>query len=554
MDYKKLYWVETGLYLAFVVLWYILSYQNWGGDYADTDNYFHALRLTDAINKKKWAEFVFSYSNYPFGEVLHWTRALDVVWFVLALPFMGKAPLHMAVFYGGLFLAPLFLLLAVWHFLKALRPLTGWPYRLIAAVLIAMQANVIRVCVFNRPDHHVAFVFFSAYLLYRAVRFSFNREQREITAAAVMAAISLWMAAEGILLYFVFAAWLFAGYCFLGFKYAAFKRFLAVFAIGVSVFYAINPPEQGYLFMDNGRISLFYAAAAWWAVIAAFLAEKVETPKYRALALILFAFALAMVYGMAGWLVSPLDERIISSFVNRISEMESGSVYTMAYPVAGVVFGGWLFYQKPRDAAFIYLYLSLIFFGAATFWGERFCPYSGSYAAIILALFAYKRKVMGKRIWGWILLFLAIEYVSFIIQALYFKPKKIPALTVPAKEFVRLPRGAVVSDVFLAPYIMWYGIRPTVASPYHRNVEGIVDNHEILFSTDEKKVAELIRKHHVRAIFLPKGLGDEYYIAPKANCDKLYGKILGCKNYPTWLRVINDTDYFMYEVDYGKLP
>ena len=46
---------------------------------------------------------------------------------------------------------------------------------------------------------------------------------------------------------------------------------------------------------------------------------------------------------------------------------------------------------------------------------------------------------------------------------------------------------------------------------------------------------------------------DGFYENPNKNCDKLYGMILGCKNYPKWLTPVYGTNDAMFAIDYDKL-
>lgn len=545
-------------YTGFIVLvffWYGAWYADWNGDYLDTDNYFHALRVYDMFESGKFAEKVFPFSNYPFGEVLHWTRALDIFWGILTLPFLKFYDLKEAVFYGGMLVAPLLCLVGVWYFVKTGRLILNWQCRILAAVLIFVQSNVIRVVVLNRPDHHAAMFFLVFFLLYQMVSYIQTQERRYITAMAIGTAVSLWLSVEGVFLYFTEMLFLFAGIRCFKYSFADFRRFAGVFAVWISIFFVFNPPVEGYFYMDNGRISLFYVIAGWWAFGAIFAASKTDDWTRQAVVLATASVILWTVYFAGGFLRSPFDKRIIVPFVARISEMESGNIYTLAYPVFGVLV---LLYElkKNKCRAVLWLLLSYLgVFGGLSCVSSRFLPYAGVYGAFALALFVQEKIYEKRHALGWAVMFIGLEFAAFVFQIAIGGIKKEPLLYVSPDGLAKLPEGgAVVCDVFLAPYIIWYGNRAVVASPYHRNVEGIWDNHRILFSTDENEVAGLIRKHRVRSVFLLKTSDEAYYKDPLKNCDKLYGKILGCSNYPDWLKVIHNRDYYLFSIDEDKLP
>ena len=56
--------------------------------YTDTDCWMRAMRITDWLQNFQWSETIFPWTNPPHGFVLHWTRACDVIWALLCLPFL----------------------------------------------------------------------------------------------------------------------------------------------------------------------------------------------------------------------------------------------------------------------------------------------------------------------------------------------------------------------------------------------------------------------------------------------------------------------------------
>ena len=551
---KHTYIIEYFIYFTISLLWYGNQFVHWNGNYLDTDNYMHALRLMDALSNTYWFEHIFPYTNYPFGEVLHWTRALDIFMLITALPFLAYFPLRLAVFYGGLLICPIFFLLAIFYLLKAGRLLMGAKYRFFAAILFIIQANVMRVVVLNRPDHHAAFVFLSAFIFYKLVKFAYKGKLKDITSAALMAAFALWMAAEGLLLFIAAVIFLYYGTGFLKYPYKILVHFCTIYSLAITFFFIINPPYEGYLFMDSGRLSLFYIEAAFWLTLIIAFAGRISSLIKQCLFIAGGCLILLLIYYFSGVLISPLDERIITPFIARINEMKQGDIYTLAYPTVGLILGTLLIKKHYQDGAFIYLFFSLALYGILSAFSNRFLPYSGMYAAIMMAFFLYDRAKNNQKTLGYLILFVLLEPFAFTIHAFTTQLKPEPLIYIPTQQMQNLPQGTVATDIFLSPYFLWYTQRPTIASPYHRNVEGIVDNHDIFFSTDEQKVKDLIKKHQVHTIYLyGYRENDDYYINPEKNCDKLYGKILGCRNYPDWLKIINTQGYYLFEVDYDKL-
>ena len=69
--YKK---HEYFFIIAFVLISQLVVLPELRDRYPDTDNYTHARRVLDLILSKNWAETPYMHTNYPFGEILHFTR------------------------------------------------------------------------------------------------------------------------------------------------------------------------------------------------------------------------------------------------------------------------------------------------------------------------------------------------------------------------------------------------------------------------------------------------------------------------------------------------
>ena len=62
---------------------------NWQYTYTDADGYMRALRIYHWILNPSFWEQPLTESNYPFGEIIHWTRSMDILWLINMLPFLA---------------------------------------------------------------------------------------------------------------------------------------------------------------------------------------------------------------------------------------------------------------------------------------------------------------------------------------------------------------------------------------------------------------------------------------------------------------------------------
>ena len=146
------------------------------------------------------------WSNYPFGEVSHWTRVLYIVWGILSVPFLCFNSVKDAVFNAGLIICPLFCVLSIIFLLKGLRNVLMTRFRVFVVILLATQAYFMRTLIFYRPDHHALFVFFSVVLLYLTILFVKYKSDKFLKWCSFLCVISLWCAVEGVFLGIAFGS------------------------------------------------------------------------------------------------------------------------------------------------------------------------------------------------------------------------------------------------------------------------------------------------------------------------------------------------------------
>ena len=553
---------ETFVYVLILSILYFIQYQNLGGIYIDTDNYMHALRTIDFMQNPSMFERIFTQTNFPFGEISHWTRFMDILMTILALPFLFFNNIKEAVFNSGFLLTPLCALITLYFLQKIGSNILGTKSRFALYAMLLVSAQFKMIFKINRPDHHAVIIALTSCLLYLLYKYTDKQQKKIICQAAFVCGLSLWLAVEGIFLYSCTLTFLYLGYLFLHFSYKDITRFSLSYAVTCTFFWLVNPPFQGYFYADNGRLSVLFVVLS--AVISGviYLGGKFQNKikQFIFLSCCALISLLCLYYG--GYLSSPLSPEIEIAFINRISEMESGgTIYYLAYPLLGLTLLIIMFIQRQNLKVLLTLCF-LLPYTILSLFAMRFSAYAILFGVLTIAYWLEQKRFGNIKFAFMTLLFCLIEFIAFTIDALYrydvIKPiaqKPIADITFLTKY--RFPDGSVVSDVFWAPQIIWYANRPTISSPYHRNVEGIIDNHKILTSSDMKEVADLIKKHHVSTIMLQQNMDEEYYVEPEKNTDKLYGKMFLGKDYPEWLEEDKNTrihNVIILKVISDKLP
>ncbi len=196
---------------AFVIvahgLWYAVSDLPPG--FIDNDGYVRLLKVEALWRGEGWFDRSFARANAPFGDVFHWTRPLDVVISVLALPLMPilgvKQALYAAAMGSGPVLHAASAVLLAW----AALPLVGRTAAILAGIAATAQYGLMSYGALVRGDHHILFVFFAALGTGFAIRaLAGEHETRNAFLAGLAAAAGVWVGPEA----FAFAALGFAAF------------------------------------------------------------------------------------------------------------------------------------------------------------------------------------------------------------------------------------------------------------------------------------------------------------------------------------------------------
>lgn len=528
--------------------------------YYDTDCYTRALRILDWIKDFQWAEKIFPYANVPDGFVLHFTRINDVIWVLLSLPFMLFEPLKDAVFHGGFLFSPFFLFLSLIAFFWGLKPYiikyekTPVAFALVFITTLLFCYKLVNIFDFFRPDHHAAMFCIFCFELAVLLRYLANPKENHWIAAGCVSGLGLWcstaiegMLITGIVLTVLYINWL----------YGIIKsRQLILFNLGlficVTLAWLINPPYGGYQISDVNRLSVIHvtlSALIFLSTLCLLKADKfsiiVKLVCLSGCASIILLLTFIL-FG-ANTLLTPVFSKELQQIVSPyISEMQPVYKTALAYCyIINLILGTglvcYLLYQnKSRKIYALNMILLTVLTIPLGIAAVRFYPY-------YLAVFLYLNSFI---IFSWMFLSTDKKYAYAIFIYLTTNIFLLTSFQSVAHSQTIPPISEKIenlaTDYNISPQFCWdLGIK-TLASPYHYNVRGLIDNHKLFFSSDEDEIKEILQQHQIKYIYLPqtdlndtgKSFRNDYYIEPEKNIDKFYGKIMTGKDIYDWLDVV----------------
>lgn len=301
------------------------------GRIPDTDGYMWLARIELLWRDGAWFDATMPRANAPFGDVLNWTRPLDVAISLLALPFTPFMPLRDALFAAGALVSPLFQLATILLIAWASRPLIDAETRPLVALVAVASMGLFGYSMLGRPDHHALVATALALLIGGALRLPFGRGVA-VFAAAV--ACGLWVSTEfqmplGLVVAAAAAAWILdPGVARADMQARAWRASIGATALVL----AIERGPGAMLVRESDKISLdqiavVVAASLFWAVLAP-LGDRLGGALGRAVAALAtgFVLACALVVLLPGIERGPggaIDPKVMELFLGRTTEMRS---------------------------------------------------------------------------------------------------------------------------------------------------------------------------------------------------------------------------------------
>lgn len=524
--------------------------------YVDTDCYTRALRIIDWLNNFQWHEKIFPYTNYPDGEILHFTRINDIIWTFLSLPFMLFLPLKEAVFFGGMLFSPLFFILSLITVFWGLRPYLRryknikTSFFFIYVFTFIFLNKLTNIFDFNRPDHHSLMFFILCFNISTVLRCNSRHAARCFWGAGILTGCGIWASSAvegfilaGITLTVLCLKWLYNSLSFNLIKIYGLGLFVAVLTA-----WLLNPPYEGYLNLDNTRLSLLHVVLTGFMALSFIILQQLNLPtfsrKITALvtAALLSAALLTAFFGYNTVFAPVYDEKVEEYFISIVVEMQPATFYAIgAYIFIFLIFCLLFFGKKKRTPDVIIPALFALFYLPLALKLQRFTPNmipSLVYLNAIMVVTFFSRRLKDK-----IILFIYIILQIYFISSFHGTPlfnKNIPPMS-----------GTVLSSIFISPQLIYEQNVNAVGSPYHKNVAGIVDSHLMWSATDENKLKALLRKHHITCIYLVYHKKAEEDIKQKQYPETLQDRIIMNKDIYPWLENHSaDKKYYFYKVNY----
>ncbi|GJL55728.1 MAG: hypothetical protein NPIRA02_28600 [Nitrospirales bacterium] len=268
------------LLLTIQLLWFLNSpLLLTDGGIVGSDSYMHLNRVVHLVESGEWFHAVYPRSNAPYGELLHWTRLMDILLLSGAGLLTVFVPFSTALHWWGVSFGPVVHICAVLSLIWMMRPVFDREHQLLAGGLFLLQPALFQSFLAGRPDHHGVLVVCFIVLLgitYRICATSLSRKW--CVAAGWMMAIAMWASVESLTMLWVCLSSLAMGWVWYGTDWG--RRNLVVTGVLSVVTFVVLLVDRGFeeiFYSEYDRLSfvhwsLFALIASFW--IAVWLKER----------------------------------------------------------------------------------------------------------------------------------------------------------------------------------------------------------------------------------------------------------------------------------------
>lgn len=542
----------------------------------DTDGYMRHLRIDDLRHTWNWYDIVVDRSNYPFGEVQHWTRLLDI--YVLALsfllaPFLGANSLYWA----SVINAPLLLigvgLATYWAYGSKL---SGGTRRLLLPLTLAFPL-VVGYGAAGRVDHHAALLLMFVLAIGSIIRTLGTPSWRSPTTLAMSLVLGIWLSTEylvplGLVALTLAAASFFPGR---GHLVSIAARVFLLTSLGLWVVVLIER-GSGWRVVEYDRVSAVHPLLAL-AIAAIFLIYgfvRLDNWVVNAIRLGAIGFGVAVPFsiGFPGLIGGPfvaVDSVVKEIWLYRVNELKPiwdgrswDAILLVIGPViVGIIAGTWQIIRSPRRPWVVVTTAWLVLYGVLAAAQVRWALFAHllSLPLILGAIRGWYHRFDGRR--------LTVILRPFVIVLLIFGMSLIGRGLAPGGEqqsvavrcelrdvmpaLTDLPHTTVLAEQDVGPEILYRTNHRVIATPYHRNEEGILYPRFVMSlpSSSTATLRRMLAERDVGLILVCPGRLD--IMQPEDPSGTFYEALVN-GSAPAFVRPLElpgETDYLLFAVE-----
>ena len=168
-----------------------------GGELLGTDGYTRLNRVQFIYEQGTWNNSIYPRSNAPYGESIHWTKPLDLILLAGGIGLSIFVPFSTGLHAWGVVMSPVLHLVAFAGLLCVLRQRVDRLGIILLVILFLVQPILTGYFAIGRPDHHsLILAIFSWFIVGLDWGLQRSRHVRHLMFTGCMGALGLWVSVE----------------------------------------------------------------------------------------------------------------------------------------------------------------------------------------------------------------------------------------------------------------------------------------------------------------------------------------------------------------------
>lgn len=566
------------------------------GELMGPDSYMRMVRVQELLTHWDWHNSGIPRSNAPYGDNLHWTRPFDILLLIIGAPIALFAGWHEALFWAGAIVSPLLLLLCGFALIWAITPVSRPNSWLLPAIAILIQPGILAYAVLGRADHHIFLLLLFILSIGCMLRGLKNRyDLRILFVGGMLSGFAIWLSVENFLSVVAISgalglAWLLSP--------ENRARQGALYALGMLMMLALamvsTHPESQWLkpvYDKVGPAHVLFAGLllAFWCGILV-LQGLIGRPKNHleaiALAVLFAVFAAAVYYryyrGFFGGPMVKVNPEIVTIWLDRVVEMKpivprslvslGEFIFYLGQGLIALPYLLWKLWKEREDPAWMAwfgLCVAIVIYWPVATLHVRFSSFTEVLFIIVLAdlvdrmLIAIESnqnlvfRVLGKSAAICLLLVATTGLGSLLMNSgktanagggsaspdvkTIADVCSIPAISQFLETSDRWPADkklTILALLDIGPELLYRTRHQVLATPYHRNDQGILDSYKIMTADNMDDAKALADTRDIDLVLIcPDSPERVFFTAPERK-DTLY-RALADGNPPSWLTAVD---------------
>ncbi|MBI9012897.1 MAG: hypothetical protein JEZ08_11750 [Clostridiales bacterium] len=578
-------------FLIIQLAFYNMTSLSKGVEIIGTDPFMRLVRVEELNETFDWFDSVVERSNAPYGDELHWTRALDIILLGLAKGLSLIFPFPKALQYAGIILSPLLGVVLVCILIWMFKPVLKEENTSLIFLVFLSQPIFTEIYGFGRPDHHSLLLLTFAVLIgcmLRVVRPEVKTNTLLLTSFTM--AYAMVISVESVMLViFVFLVmsvhWILYGMTYLD-RSIKLSGWLTVFT---GVLLLIEKPLSDLSIFEYDKISIVYLAFFLIITSIFYITKRIFTRFYlinnngdqerkirfvRCLYLLVIGTigATLMVVLFPDFIkgpfagVNPAIKPIWLDYVKEVQPLFDLSLIgvgkLLIYLGMPILSGLYLLFnilnrKHVNNHGDVFLFIGMFVYGMLSLYQVRWIGYLQMISLIpVVLLFdcIILKVINGKSIE----VVPILRSITIVVLLFGFSFTGIAMIVVSDEEtqatmstdaleelcdwmvdneFLLGQQKTILTFLDFGPEILYRTTHRVISSPYHRNDEGILFSYNIMTSNDVTDIQMSLKTRSVDLILLLPNSTERAFYDYDENSESFYDMLLN-HQLPFWIKEI----------------